>query len=63
MRTFAWITILGSGGPIAGILGIFGIAGFSVIPSNLAVILGLLYSFLPTAIFPIYAPCARSTPR
>jgi len=55
VRTFAWITILGSGGPIAGILGIFGIAGFSVIPSNLAVILGLLYSFLPTAIFPIYA--------
>ena len=55
VRTFAWITILGSGGPIAGALGIFGIAGFSLIPSNVAVILGLLYSFLPTAIFPIYA--------
>lgn len=55
VRTFAWITILGSGGPIAGVLGIFGVAGFSLIPSNVAVILGLLYSFLPTAIFPIYA--------
>ncbi len=55
VRTFAWITILGSGGPIAGVLGIFGIAGFSLIPSNVAVVLGLLYSFLPTAIFPIYA--------
>lgn len=55
VRTFAWITILGSGGPIAGVLGIFGIAGFSMIPSNVAVILGLLYSFLSTAIFPIYA--------
>ena len=55
VRTFAWITILGSGGPIAGTLGIFGIAGFSLIPSNVAVILGLLYSFLPTAVFPIYA--------
>ena len=55
VRTFAWITILGSGGPVAGVLGIFGISGFSLIPSNTAVILGLLYSFLPTAIFPIYA--------
>jgi spermidine/putrescine transport system permease protein len=55
VRTFAWITILGSGGPIAGLLGVFGIAGFSLIPSNVAVVLGLLYSFLPTAIFPIYA--------
>lgn len=26
-----------------------------MIPSNVAVILGLLYAFLPTAIFPIYA--------
>lgn len=55
VRTFAWITILGSGGPISGTLGLFGIAGFSLIPSNTAVILGLLYSFLPTAIIPIYA--------
>lgn len=55
VRTFAWITILGSGGPIAGLLGIFGVSGFSLIPSNVAVVLGLLYSFLPTAIFPIYA--------
>ncbi|WP_325092095.1 ABC transporter permease [Leucobacter sp. M11] len=55
VRTFAWITILGSGGPLAGVLGIFGISGFSLIPSNVAVFLGLLYSFLPTAIFPIYA--------
>ncbi len=55
VRTFAWITILGSGGPIAGVLGIFGVSGFSMIPSNVAVVLGLLYSFLPTAIFPIYA--------
>ncbi|GAA1786191.1 ABC transporter permease [Leucobacter iarius] len=55
VRTFAWITILGSGGPVAGVLGIFGLSGFSLIPSNVAVVLGLLYSFLPTAIFPIYA--------
>lgn len=55
VRTFAWITILGSSGPIAGLLGLFGLPGFSLIPSDLAVILSLLYAFLPTAIFPIYA--------
>lgn len=55
VRTFAWITILGSGGPLNGLLGIFGISGFTLIPTNIAVFLGLLYAFLPTAIFPIYA--------
>lgn len=55
VRTFAWITILGSGGPISGAVGLFGVAGFSMIPSNAAVILGLLYAFLPTAVIPIYA--------
>lgn len=55
VRTFAWMTLLGSGGPLAGLLGVFGISGFSLVPSQVAVVLGMLYSFLPTAVFPIYA--------
>jgi spermidine/putrescine transport system permease protein len=55
VRTFAWITLLGSGGPIIGLLQLFGVEGGSFIPSQTAVMLALLYAFLPTAVFPIYA--------
>jgi spermidine/putrescine transport system permease protein len=55
VRTFAWITLLGSGGPIVGLLNMLGGDGGSFIPSQTAVMLALLYAFLPTAVFPIYA--------
>lgn len=55
VRTFAWITLLGSGGPIVGLLNMLGGDGASFIPSQTAVMLALLYAFLPTAVFPIYA--------
>jgi spermidine/putrescine transport system permease protein len=55
VRTFAWITLLGSGGPIVGLLHVLGGDGDSLIPSQTAVVLALLYAFLPTAVFPIYA--------
>lgn len=55
VRTFAWINLLGSGGPVLSLLGLFGIHPGSIVPSQTAVMFGMLYSFLPTAIFPIYA--------
>lgn len=57
VRTFAWISVLGRGGPVYGLLSALGVdtADLSLIPSQGAVLMGLLYAFLPTAIFPIYA--------
>lgn len=55
VRTFAWITLLGSGGPIIPLLRAVGIDATSLVPSQLAVTLSLLYAFLPVAVFPIYA--------
>lgn len=56
VRTFAWMTLLGSGGPVIGVLHLIGIDGADTfIPSQTAVLLALLYAFLPTAVFPIYA--------
>ncbi|KWX26227.1 ABC transporter permease [Mycolicibacterium wolinskyi] len=55
VRTFAWMTLLGSDGPVLGLLRMFGDAGDPLVPSQTAVMLALLYAFLPTAIFPIYA--------
>ncbi len=57
VRTFAWITLLGRGGPLYGLLEALGVddSQLTLIPSQGAVVMGLLYAFLPTAIFPIYA--------
>lgn len=55
VRTFAWINLLGSGGPIISGLKLVGIEASSLVPSQLAVTLSLLYAFLPVAVFPIYA--------
>lgn len=55
VRTFAWITLLGSGGPLIPLLRALGVEATSLVPSQLAVTLSLLYAFLPVAVFPIYA--------
>lgn len=55
VRTFAWINILGSGGIVVGLLRAIGFDAESFVPSQGAVVLSLLYAFLPVAVFPIYA--------
>jgi spermidine/putrescine transport system permease protein len=55
VRTFAWINLLGSGGPLISGLRALGIEASSLVPSQLAVTFSLLYAFLPVAVFPIYA--------
>ena len=55
VRTFCWINLLGSGGPIVQLGQALGLDPGPLVPSDGAVLLGLLYAFLPTAIFPIYA--------
>jgi spermidine/putrescine transport system permease protein len=55
VRTFAWITLLGSGGPYVKIARLLGFDASSLVPSQLAVTMSLLYAFLPVAVFPIYA--------
>ncbi|MEV0974429.1 ABC transporter permease [Microtetraspora glauca] len=57
VRTFAWINLLSPGGPVNSVTDAIGLtsgpAGW--IPSQGASFIGLVYAFLPTAIFPIYA--------
>ncbi len=57
VRTFAWINLLSDGGPIVTMLRTVGVVQGSTqwLPSQGAVLAGLLYAFLPTAIFPIFA--------
>lgn len=57
VRTFAWINLLSPGGPVNSLTDAVGFTDGPTqwIPSQGASFIGLVYAFLPTAIFPIYA--------
>ena len=54
MRTYAWINILSSKGIISNVLQFFGFGEVSLLYTDFAVVLGMVYDFLPFMILPIY---------
>lgn len=54
LRTYAWIAILGKNGLLNSFLGIFGIHANSILYTSSAVLLGMVYNFLPFMVLPIY---------
>ena len=54
IRTYAWMTILEGNGLINRFVRLFGMEGFRMINTNGAVVLGMVYNFLPYMILPIY---------
>ena len=54
LRTYAWIAILGKNGLLNSLLGIFGITPNSILYTSSAVLLGMIYNFLPYMVLPIY---------
>lgn len=54
LRTLAWQTLLEKNGVINGILGMLNLPGISIINTPAAIILGMVYNFLPFMILPIY---------
>ena len=55
LRTYAWMTILENNGIINSILSSMGVAPLSLINTSGAVVLGMVYNFLPYMILPIYS--------
>ncbi|MBP9989651.1 MAG: ABC transporter permease [Ruminococcus sp.] len=55
LRTYSWMTLLEDSGVINNILGKIGIGPFHMINTSGAVILGMVYNFLPYMILPIYS--------
>ena len=55
VRTYAWMGILQDEGILNTILGFFGIGPVSMIHTSFAVILGMVYNYLPFMILPIYS--------
>lgn len=55
LRTYAWMTILEENGLINRFLGIFGIGPLNLMNNSGAVVLGMVYNYLPFMILPIYS--------
>ena len=59
IRTFAWIIILGKGGVIESSFNFFGFldeeSSLNLMYTNSAILIGLVYSYLPLMVLPIYA--------
>lgn len=54
LRTYAWMTLLGNNGIINNFLGFFGIGPFKMLNTQGAVVLGMVYNYLPFMILPLY---------
>lgn len=54
LRTYAWMTLLGNNGLINNFLGLFGIPPQKLLNTQGAIVLGMVYNYLPYMILPLY---------
>ena len=59
LRTYAWMSILENNGFLNQFLGLFGIGPLHIINTDVAVVLGMVYNFLPFMILPLYSVMAK----
>ena len=54
LRTYAWQAILDINGVLDNVLAVFGITDFNIINTPAAIVIGMVYDFLPFMVLPIY---------
>lgn len=59
VRTYAWVGILQDGGLINNLLGLFGIGPFKMMYTTFAVVLGMVYNFIPFMILQIHTSLTK----
>ena len=59
LRTYAWMTLLGNEGIINTVLGYIGLGPFKMLNTQGAVVLGMVYDYIPYMILPIYTVMAK----
>ena len=59
IRTYAWMTILQDTGILNGFLGLLGLKPLHIIGTETAVIIGMVYDYLPYMVLPIYSIMAK----
>lgn len=55
LRTYAWMAILGNNGLLNTLLGFFGLGPYKLLNTQGAVVLGMVYNYIPFMILPIYS--------
>lgn len=59
LRTYAWMTLLGKNGVVNNVLEALNLPALNLLYNNGAVILGMVYNFLPFMILPIYSVLSK----
>ena len=59
IRTYAWMTILQDTGIFNSLLGMLGLGKVSIIGTEAAVVIGMVYDYFPYMIMPIYSVMAK----
>jgi spermidine/putrescine transport system permease protein len=62
IRTYAWMIILRDNGVVNSLLGAVGLPTFQLLNTDLAVVFGMTYGFLPFTILPLYVAIDRLDP-
>ncbi len=62
LRTYGWMTLLENEGLINSFLGLFGIGPIQMINTSGAVVLGMVYNYLPFMILPLYSIMTKIDP-
>ena len=62
LRTYAWMTLLENNGVINSILEVFGMGPFKMIYTQGAVVLGMVYNYLPFMVIPLYSIMTKIEP-
>ena len=63
LRTIAWMSLLEDNGLINSLLRALGFGGVQLMYNSGAVLLGMVYNFLPFMVFPIYTSLSKQDPR
>ena len=59
LRTLAWVSLLEDTGIVNQLLGTLGIGPLPLVRTNAAVVLGMVYNYLPYMILPLYATIVK----
>jgi spermidine/putrescine transport system permease protein len=62
IRTYAWMILLRDNGVVNGVLGAVGLGPLQLLNTDVAVILGMTYGFLPFTILPLFVAIDRLDP-
>ena len=59
LRTYAWMGLLSVNGPVNAILGFFGLGPYNMLNTSGAVVLGMVYNYVPYMILPLYTAMTK----